>query len=422
MSTKEMQETAAALAANPVKSQSYQWTYPARRSLTQAISKNMPLVAQASSAYKINVVTVNTYVNNVLSSSLPTVTPEPKDWPAYVTAWEQASSEALKWVNQCMARLLSVPQDVENYNPIISALLADAIKQTNTLINNPNNQAALAALTNDLNEIPNQLLLVETFITGAIQALQKFQDVLPSMATQLQNLSQLAASDNKADQAQIATLQAQVNKLQDDINSQIASIIGFGVVDVAAISLGIVASVMAFPVGLITWFVLGPAVAVATTYIALDAKQIQADKAAIDQNQREMSQLTIACSVLATMSTTYGNLAKQSQTIQTALQAILAAWRTMAGDLTAAITDAQRAISDKNTNRFQAVLLDVQGAQTEWQATDAKAAGLVVNLQVNTAQLQVGMSQSTVEQTLKGGQVIPLIQYFNSVGLMQNAA
>jgi hypothetical protein len=422
MSTKEMQETAAAPAANPVKAQSYQKTYPARRSLTQAISKNMPLLAQASSAYKINVVTVNTYVNNVLSSSLPTVTPEPTDWPAYVTAWEQASSEALKWVNQCMARLLSVPQDVENYNPIISALLADAITQTNTLINNPNNQAALAALCNDLNQIPSQLSLVETFIAGAIQALQNFQDVLPSMATQLQNLSQLAASDNKADQAQIAKLQVEVNRLQDDINSQIASIIGFGVVDVAAISLGIVASVMAFPVGLITWFVLGPAVAVATTYIALDAKQIVADKAAIRQTQGEMSDLTIACSVLATMSTTYGNLAKQSQTIQTALQAILAAWQTMAGDLTAAITDARTAISDKNANNFQGVLLDVQGAQTEWRATDAQAAGLVLNLQVNTAQLQVGMSQSTVAQTLQGGQVIPLVQYFNSVGLMQNAA
>jgi RNA-binding protein YlmH len=168
--------------------------------------------------------------------------------------------------------------------------------------------------------------------------------------------------------------------------------------------------------------VLGPAVAVATTYIALDAEKIEADKAAINQTQSQMSQLTAACSILATMSTNYGNLATQSQTIQTALQAILGAWRAMAGDLIVAISDAQTAISDKNANNFQAVLQDLQGAQTEWQTTNAQAAGLVVNLQVNNAQLQIGMSQSTVQQTLQGGQVMSLIQYFNSVGLAAKAA
>jgi hypothetical protein len=82
-----------------------------------------------------------------------------------------------------MSRLLSVPQDVENYNPIISTLLADAITQTNTLITNPNNQAALAALTNDLNQIPTQLQVVEVFIAGAIQALQNFRPWPPNCRT-----------------------------------------------------------------------------------------------------------------------------------------------------------------------------------------------------------------------------------------------
>ncbi|HKG58662.1 MAG TPA: hypothetical protein VKB05_02705 [Pyrinomonadaceae bacterium] len=396
--------------------------YAIRQPLTLAISRNMPLVAQAVTAYQTNVVTVNTYVNNVLSASLPTVTPQPKDWSSYVTAWEQASSDALTWVNQCMSRLLSVPQDVQNYNPLISALLADAVTQTNTLIANPNNQAALAALTNDLNQIPNQLSVVEVFIAGAIQALQNFQDVLPSMATELHNLSQLAASDNQADQAQIADLQAKVNQLQNDINSLTAAIVGLGIADAAAITLGLIASIAAFPVGLVTWFVLGPAVAVATTFIALDAEKIEADKAAINQAQSAMSQLTAACSILATMSTTYGNLATQSQTTQTALQAILSAWQTMAGDITVAITDARTAISDNNASNFRAVLLDLQGAQSEWQATNTQAAGLVVNLQVNNAQLQIGMSQSTVQQTLQGGQVMSLIEYFNSVGLAAKAA
>ena len=393
-----------------------------RTPLTLAIRNNMSAVAEAATDYKTNVVTVNTYISNVLSSSLPTVTPQPKDWQDYVNTWEQASSDALTWVNQCMARLLSVPQDVENYNPIINGLLTDAINQTNKLIADPTNAAALATLKNDLDQIPGQLSLVETFISGAIQALQNFQDVLPDMATQLQNLSDLAAADNEADQQQIQQLQSKIKQLQSDIDSLTAAIVALGIADAIAISLGVVASIVAFPEGLLTWFVLGPAVAVATTYIALDAEKIKADKAAIDQYQSEMSQLTAACSVLSTLSTTYGNLATQSETIQQALTAILAAWQVMAGDIAVAITDAQTALSDVSAENFQAVLTDLQGAQSEWQATDSQAASLVLDLQVNNAQLQIGMSQSAVGSALQGGQVMSLIEYFNSVGLSKKAA
>ncbi|MBI5523656.1 MAG: hypothetical protein HY910_13595 [Desulfarculus sp.] len=163
----------------------------------------------------------------------------------------------------------------------------------------------------------------------------------------------------------------------------------------AAITLGLIASIAAFPVGLVTWLVLGPAVAVATTY---------------------------AWAILAMLTTQFSNLATQSQTIQTALQAVLAAWQAMAGDIGIAITDAQTAITDKIAGNFQAVLHDLQGAQTEWQATEAQAASMVLNLQVNNANLQIGMSQSSVASALQGGTVMPLIQYFNSVGLAKKAA
>ena len=385
--------------------------------LTHAIRNNKPAVASAAKDYKTNVVTVNTYISNVLSSSLPTVMPEPKDWQKYVDAWEKASSDALTWVNQCMARLLSVPQDVENYNPIIENLLGDAIKNTQTLIQTPGDAAALAALKNDLDQIPAQLSLVETFIAGAIKALQNFQDVLPEMATQLENLSELAAADNKADQQQIEQLQSKIKQLQNDIDSLTASIVALGIADAAAISLGVLASIVAFPEGLLTWFVLGPAVAVATTYIVLDAEQIKADKAAIDQCQSQMSQLTAACSVLSTLSTTYGNLATQSQSIQQALKAILSAWQAMAGDIAAAITDAQTALNDTQASNYQAVLADLQGSQSEWQATESQAASLVLDLKVNNAPLTVGMSQSSVGSALQGGTVVSVIEYFNSVGL-----
>lgn len=386
-----------------------------KKGLAKAINVGMPRVAVAATSYQTNVCVVNTYVNNVMSSTLPVVPVQPKDWQSYVTAWEQADTVALQWVNTCMARLLQVPQDVQNYNATINALLQDAIAQTNALIADPGNQAAKAALNNDLTALPQQLQLVETFVTGAISSLQNFQDQLPAMAAQLTQISNLAIADNKADQAQIQSLQQDIKRLQADIDSLTAAIIALAIADGVALTLGVVASIVAFPIGLLTWFVLGPAVAVATTYIALDAEQIKADKAKIDADQTSMSQLTASCAVLATMSTTYTNLASQSQTIQTALQAVLAEWRVLSSDIAVAISDIQAAVNDERTPNYPAVLSDLQAASTEWSAAYTQAGSLVLNLQVNTAQLQIGMSQGQVQTSLAGGQNVDLITYFNQV-------
>jgi hypothetical protein len=381
--------------------------------LAQALRARRSSFVAVTTTYQTNVCIVNTYVNNVMNTYLPTVPVQPKDWQDYVTAWEQANGVALSWVNTCMARLLNVPQDVQDYNPTISALLQDAIVQTQALIANPGNQAAKLALENDLRTLPQQLQLVETFVSGAIAALQGFQDQLPTMATDLQQISNLAIADNNADQAQIQALQQQVKQLQSDIDSLTAEIIALGIADAAALTLGLIASIAAFPVGLATWLVFGPIVAVATTFIALDAKKIEADKDAIDAAQTNMDNLTASCSVLATMSTTYSTLADQSQTIQTALKAVLVEWQALSSDIAVALTDIQTAVNDESSANYEAVLSDLEGALSEWNSAYAQAGSLVLNLQVNTAQLQVGMSQSDVQSALAGGQTVDLITYFN---------
>lgn len=383
--------------------------------LAAAINNGFTRFAIANTAYQTNVVTVNTYVNNVMSSTLPVVPVQPTDWQDYVNAWEAADAVALDWVNKCMARLLDVPDDVINYNPAITSLLQDAITQANALIANPANTAAKIALNNDLTSLPQQLQVVETFVSGAVSALQQFQDKLPSMAADLTNISNLAIADNKADQQQIQDLQTAINQLQADINSLTAAIVGLGIADAAAMSLGLIASIVAFPEGLLTWFVMGPIVAVATTYIALDAEQIVADKQAIDAKQNQMNQLTQSCSVLATMSTTYTNLANQSQAIQTALQAVLTEWQALSSDIAVAITDIQAAVNDSAKPDYQAVLNDLNEASSEWTAAYTQANALKLTFNVNPQQLQIGMTSSQVGSALAQSQPVDLITYFNTV-------
>ena len=101
--------------------------------LAHAIRKNVASLAQAQTTYKENVIAVNTLVTSVLTSSLPTLNNNPPDWTEYVTAYTAANADALGWVNNVMARLLDVPDEVQGYNPIISQLLTDAQAQATIL-------------------------------------------------------------------------------------------------------------------------------------------------------------------------------------------------------------------------------------------------------------------------------------------------
>lgn len=383
--------------------------------LAQAIRRNVKAVADAQVTYKTQVVLVNTYVNSVFSSQLPPLNTFPPDWNDFVTAYQKAGADALLWTNQVMKRLLEVPQDVVNSNDNMMALLNDAVKNANALVANPQNFAAKIGLQNDLQVIPGQLKLVSDFITGAIAALRNFEDVLPDMAAQLTTIAQKAAADAKADQTQIDKLKADVQRLNNDIQNLTTSIIVLGIADGIALTLGIVATIAAWPVGALAWLVLGPIVAVASLFIALDAKQIQADNAAIAADQQNITGLTADVATLQLLAQNYTNMASQTQAIQAALTGILAAWTLLEADIASGVKNVQNAISDSGATNWQNVADDLNAAIVEWETAVQQATGMQITLQVNTAQLQIGQSSGSVQQALAGGKTMDVIAYYNSV-------
>jgi hypothetical protein len=62
------------------------------------------------------------------------------------------------------------------------------------------------------------------------------------------------------------------------------------------------------------------------------------------------------------------------------------------------------------------VLNDLDEAIDEWNSAYAQAGSLQLDLQVNTAELEYGMSSSQVQASLASGQNIGLIQYYTGAG------
>jgi predicted nucleic acid-binding Zn-ribbon protein len=383
--------------------------------LAQAISKNALSLAVKQTTYKENVVAVNTLVTSVLSSHLPTLNQNPPDWKQFQAAFEAADTGALSWVNNVMARLLDVPEDVKSYNATITQLLADAKSQAQTLEADPSNKTALQTLNTDLTNVTNTLNLVVTFISGALTAIKNFQDELPKLAANLQTIADNSAKDAKADQAQIDKLNQDIDNLKAEIKSLTASIVALAVVDGIALTLGIVATIAAFPEGALVWFVLGPAVIAATAVIAIDGVKITADKKLIESDEQQITGLTADVAALQILSKNFASMSAEAEDIETNLQAILVEWQALESDVAVAVNDIQTAITDASSANFSAVVSEIDDAMAEWAAAYKQAGNLHLELNVNSAQLEVGMTQDQVLAATGAAPTVDIIKYYNQV-------
>ena len=383
--------------------------------LAKAFNKNAVSLAVAQTSYKQNVVAVNTLVTSVLTSKLPTLNQNPPDWNEFVSAYEKADAGALTWVNNVMARLLNVPDEVRSYNSIITQLLADAKSQGEILVKDPGNKTALGILNTDLDNINSQMSLVVTFITGALNATKGFKDVLPTMATNLQTIADDSTKAANADQAQIDKLNQDIDNLHAEIKSLTAAIVALGIADGIALTLGVVATIAAFPEGALVWFVLGPAIAVASTYIAIDGLKIKADNAAIKADEAQITGLTADVSTLHILSKNFASMSAQTVEIETNLQAILVEWQSLETDVNAAVKDIKTAIADASSANFGNVVTELDDAITEWAAAYKQAGDLHLDLNVNNAQLTVGMSSADVQAAAAKGSTVNIITYYNEV-------
>ncbi len=383
--------------------------------LATAIRERAKPLAAAQNTYKQNVVLVNTLMTSVLTSNLPALRETPKDWGEFAQALENAKSGALEWVNGVMARLLSVPDTVRGYNGVVQQLLASASTQAEALVANPTNTAARGILLQNLDDMLSQITLVRTFVTGALDHVKKFRDTLPALAQNLIGLSQKAIADAKADEQKIQELQSDIDRLQRDIQELTKTIIALGIVDGLTITLGLVATIGLWPVGPLVWLVLGPVVAVATTIIALDVEQINADKEQITQDQQRITGLTADVSTLHILAQNFQQMANETTKLETNLAQILTEWQKLENAVKAAIGDIQAAITDVHKPDYQAVKTDIDAAQQEWNAAMAQAGALHLDLNVNPAQLELGMSEAEVREALGKREAVPLIEYYNQV-------
>ena len=393
------------------------------------IKQQAPTLAAAQKKYKESVIAVNTQMAGVISSSLPVLLQNPPDWNNYQTAYLAAKGDALDWTNNVLARLLNVPQEVQNYNAVVTAAFADAITQVNKLIANPNDSIARAQLAADLKTIGDpqtgQLQLVKAFIAGAANNIGTFQNKLPGMVTQLQNIADMATKDAGVDQKKIEQLKADVAKMQAEIDRLVGAMVALGIVDATAISLATLASFIEWPIGaLVGWLIAAPVIAIATYYLVIDGMEITNLKAKIGSDAQQMSDLEKSVTALHLLTKQFAGLADTTKAIEADVKNILAAWTNLSSEVSNAIAQILAAIANEATSDFGKIKTELTAAQGEWNSAYQQAGDLVLNLVVKqqSTPLQIGMTPAQVKAAVDSAPSIGVLQYYNQASAAAAAA
>jgi prefoldin subunit 5 len=382
-----------------------------------AIQKNVVPLGTAQATYKQEVIAVSMQMTSVLTSNLPTLNQSPPDLQDFISTLSDAKSAASDWVNTVLFRLLGVPGQVRTYQDSVVAYLTNALNETNTLIQNPNDSTAAAGLQADLNNLRCTLTGVRIVIDSTVRAIENFGDKLPRIAMDLDSIATGSAADAQADQQQIDKLNAMIEDLKQAIKRLTAAIVGLAIADGLALTAGLVATIAAFPEGALVWFVTGPVIAVATTFIALDAEEIKADKARIQGLENQIQGITADVATLGILSKNFSDLATGTTTVASSLNTVLQMWQNLETDVVDALAGINAAIADKTSESFGRLRADLAEAMHEWNQLYALAGNLHLDLNVNTAGLQLGMSRSQVQAAAAKGKVVDIIQYYNTLGI-----
>lgn len=177
--------------------------------------------------------------------------------------------------------------------------------------------------------------------------------------------------------------------------------------------MGSVATIAAWPFGLVSWLVLGPAIFVASTFIVLDSIEIYNDKKKIEAAQGDVNDLESSIVVLDNLAIQFEEMSNNVSLLESHAQAVLNEWLLLEQDTKDALEAIKASLNNTDNDNFQTVCEDLENAQTEWNNVYMQASLLNIDIYINDAQLEAGMSQSEIESATQNGKTVTIFEYYN---------
>lgn len=381
--------------------------------LFQAMNKRSLSLVKANDAYKNHVLTINESMVSVLNSQLPNMPITPANYGDFARCLTYAQTDALLWVNNVLTPLLSNPKTIVNRQKNINAIFEDAIKNANHLVVDPKANFVRDILISDLELLQDQFEMISIMLETTVDSITVFKNRIPEIAKELRHIVDLSKESVGVDRNKIDKLNKEIQQLNDDIKKLSLEIAGLAITDGIAVILGSVATIAAWPFGLVSWLVLGPAIFVASTFIVLDSIEIYNDKKKIEAAQGDVNDLESSIVVLDNLAIQFEEMSNNVSLLESHAQAVLNEWLLLEQDTKDALEAIKASLNNTDNDNFQTVCEDLENAQTEWNNVYMQASLLNIDIYINDAQLEAGMSQSEIESATQNGKTVTIFEYYN---------
>lgn len=385
------------------------------------VLKGIQTARDANDPYRQGLWTVVLYSAQVRAYQLPQLA-NPNQWPGGAQAYQQAQ---LNWANttgtlqgwtlSTLRNLIALPDQLINASTqnIIPGLNS-AITLSQILIQNPNNQGARSGLMTQL-QILNALFGgYSSQITALVQSLHNQATAFDADARTMSTLAAQALQAAGNERQLIQNLNQQIASLNADIKAAAVAIAGGSFVSVLGIGMGILAFVLAPATGGVSLALLIPATLITAggaVIIALNSKKIVDDKNAISALNNQISQASGDIVLLNTMSTTLSGFSSQVDQLKSALNAIVAPWQGASTYLATTINEIN-SIENATSENWTQVCNELNDILTGWNSLVTTMNQLEADAQVApSTNLQLGMSQTEVQQSMNAAQKVTLVQY-----------
>lgn len=317
----------------------------------------------------LNANTVITAYSHALQSVVLNPVQGQQDWyDTFSQNLKLAQQHAQVWVETLGPQVFAtIPQSIINYANTFSAGTSDILGILQKIDGVPTKQQQ-----DDINNLINAILVT----------LQQEQVTLKDTYTQLQNFMTTVQADHTAllsgknssqnqvqiDETQLAKIQAKINSIQQQIQSDsqkaLISEIGLGVaifVTVAAIALTVATGGIAAPVAIAVG-VIGIGAAIAGTVIF--SKEVSKDYDDLYQEQKDLTEEQAQVSALIGITNSINSLVQANEAATQALSDVLDTWAVLEEKLKAVVDDLQKAEAPNIPAIIES--LDIQTAQKAW--------------------------------------------------------
>lgn len=364
--------------------------------------------------YTKNVAEVNSYIAGILKSGIPSISPVPDHYAEFSKEYMKAQSKAMLWNDIVGKSLLTLPTTVQIRLANLEKLFTEAVKCSEKLIKTPTDSYLKETLSQDIDDSIDGVDFLIELVKGLLISLTQYKDDLPEQAKILSNISKLALEDKGIDKTKVAELNKKITEMKNEVSSLTAAIVGLGIADGVAITLGVVA--LFIPFGWVATIFLGVAAAVATTYIVLDSLKIKELNKAIKVTAETIGEYNTAVAQLQNLSEDFAKLALTATQVIDNVKYVLAQWNMIRNELEVMQTEIKEASSSYEAEDWASTKKDFEAAQ-------AKSAELIKDVAVlkldsmlgTTATLEAGMSPDGVAKSMAAGKQMPFVKYADTL-------